>query len=675
MKQERNSKKIFSSSVIVLTFIISFIFLATTIPSFGFVLPSDLTIGSYKKLVGIHKVGQNVYDYTYNAKITNNGTTAVKYAKATLRSLVSTTQVIDGSLTFRDIPAGGTVQSRETFKVRIDSGFSFNESDLAWDIDYEIEGDQVYAAINPRALPPPVQLVPLSPRLANLSGKVVYVVNEPGAEATLFLSRVVDSLPGYFSGMDVRYRQKKGFFSDDDPALWNEIDANGDAVIYGVAGHGSGASWGSHWVAGLEKRGIPGVYIVGEPFVEDAVGTATREGMPSLRMVLVPHPCMYIPIGDMPPIMEKIIEALTVPLTAEEQKTGIYQVTPPPRIAIKGTMEEIQKYFYEKGWTDGLPIIIPTEEKVAEMLKGTSHAPDEIVEYPHPEKFTATVEKVAINGVMAGCKPEYMPVLLALTEAFSKGPYVSSVRSTNSFTFMSIVNGPIRTEIGMNAGVGAMSPGNQANASIGRFLNFVMYNLGGGRVGVNLMGSQGNTTGYSFCFPENEEMMSSWKPFHVLKGYKPSDSTVTVFRGGFGHAGNTYRIDTVVNNLLNLSYQTGALVLVDPLVIGKYKLENGLNTKEAVEEYLLTHTSITVAEAKALGLWSNMASCASGKQCFSMYGTYWWPPEILNFTDNDLVTLFPRSQFHVVVVGGATNAYVTSWSHAYDSTVSVDKWR
>jgi len=667
MKQERNFKKIISNSVIVLTFVIAFVFIATTIPSFGFVLPSDLTIGNYKV------VGRPTY--ICKAEITNNGTTVVKSAKATLRSLVTTTKVIEGSLTFRNIPAGGTVRSVDTFTVRIDPEFTFNESDLAWDIDYEIEGNQVYAAINPRALPPPVQLVSLSPRLANLSGKVVYVVNEPGAEATLFLSRVVDSLPGYFSGVDVRYRQKKGRYSDDDSALWNEIEANGDAVIYGVVGHGSGGYWGAHWSSMLEKRGIPAVYIVGKPFVEDVVAGATREGMPYLRTVVVPHPCMYIPIGDMPPIMQKIVDALTVPLTAEEQQTAIFQVTPPPRIAIKGTLEEIQQYFYERGWTDGLPIITPTEEKVAEMLKGTSHAPDEIVAYPHPEKFIATVEKIAINGVMAGCKPEYMPLLLALTEAFSKGPYDSQIRSSTSFTFMTIVNGPIRNEIGMNAGIGAMYPGNQANASIGRFLRFVMYNLGGGLEGVNLMGSQGNTTGYSFCFPENEER-SSWTPFHVSKGYKASDSTVTVTRGGWGHAaGTSYRIDTIVKNILNLSYQQGVAVLVDPLVIGKYKLENGLTTKEAVEEYLWKKASITVAEAKARGVWNTMVQCAKGIESYPGYGAYWWPPEILNLRDDELVTLYPRAQVHVIVVGGETNAYVQSWPSGFESTVLVDKWR
>jgi hypothetical protein len=553
--------------------------------------------------------------------------------------------------------------------------FGFTQLSLVRAADDQGHHGAVYHALNPRAVPPPVQLVPLSPRLDNLNGKVIYVVNEPGPEAELFLSRAVDSLRASFPTADVRYRQKAGRYSDDDPTLWNEIEANGDAFIYGVVGHGSGGYWGAHWSSMLEKRGIPGVYVVGEPFVHDVLAGTTREGMPYLRTVIVPHPCMYIPIGNMPPIMQKIVDALTIPLTANEQQTGIYQVPTPPRIAIKGSLEEIQKYFYEQGWTDGLPIIPPTEENVAQMLKGTSHAPNKIVAYPHPEKWTATVEKIAINGVMAGCKPEYMPLLMALTEALANGPYDSQIRSSTSFTFMTIVNGPIRNEIGMNAGIGAMYPGNQANASIGRFLRFVMYNLGGGLEGLNLMGSQGNTTGYSFLFPENEER-STWTPYHVSKGYKASDSTVTVTIGGWGHAGGTsYRMSTVVNNIKNLVHQKGVAVLVDPLVIQKYADQNGLYTKEAVEDYMWSQASITVAQAKATGLWDFMAKCAQGIESYPGYGAYWYPSEILSYGPSDLVPLYPRAQFKVVVVGGETNAYVQIWPSSWASTVLVDKWR
>src|SRR5262249_54687108 len=157
---------------------------------------------------------------------------------------------------------------------------------------------------------------------------------------------------------------------------------------------------------------------------------------------------------------------------------------------LQGTLAEVQTYFDEHHWTDGLPIVPPTEDAVAAMLKGTHHGKDEIVTRAMvPEGWPVTVEKVAINGVMAGAPPSAMPVLLAAVEAFGSGHFASSVRSTNSFSFMQIVNGPIAREIGMNAGTYALGPGNRANASIGRALRLFIYNLGGGENGVNLMGT------------------------------------------------------------------------------------------------------------------------------------------------------------------------------------------
>jgi hypothetical protein len=320
-----------------------------------------------------------------------------------------------------------------------------------------------------------------------------------------------------------------------------------------------------------------------------------------------------------------------------------------------------------------LPIIPPTEKNVAEMLKGTSHAPDEIVGYPHPEKYTATVEKIAINAVMAGCKPEYMPVLMALVEAFSNGPYVSSVRSTNSFSFMSFVNGPIRNEIGMNSGIGAMSPGNIANASIGRFLQLAIYNLGGGRVGVNLMGSQGNTSNYSFAFAENEER-SPWEPFHVGQGFDPDESVVSVLSGGWSHGGNSAGLGEVVRYISNFEAPFGVVVMLDPLVAKRY-VDQGYNTKQALVDYLWENASITLGEMRRRPYWSMIRMMAQGIDQYPGYGAGWWPESITTDPPETMASLYPRSQIFVLVVGGGTNAYVTSWRMSYLSMATVDKWR
>src|ERR1700723_2704228 len=169
--------------------------------------------------------------------------------------------------------------------------------------------------------------------------------------------------------------------------------------------------------------------------------------------------------------------------------------------------DNLQRLFLENNWTDKLPIVLPTRERVDALLAGTSPPPDEIVGHLQPVEFRAagqlTVEQVAVNAVMAGARPEYFPVILAL--AASELSARSS--SSSSSAMMVVVNGPIRHAIGMNSGVGAMGPCNHANATIGRAYGLLSQNLQGGSVpGETYMGSQGNNYGYNnLAFAENEE--------------------------------------------------------------------------------------------------------------------------------------------------------------------------
>src|SRR3954471_12417439 len=201
-----------------------------------------------------------------------------------------------------------------------------------------------------------------------------------------------------------------------------------------------------------------------------------------------------------------------------------------PRQLDPDTQDNLQRQFLENQWTDGLPVVLPTEKRVAAMLAATSRKPDEIVGRMQPTEFRVaweyTVEKVAVNAVMAGARPEYFPVILALAASGTSARGSTS----SSAAAMALVNGPIRHEIGMNSGIGAFGPHNHANATIGRAYGLLSQNLQGGSVaGLSYMGSQGN--GYSFTnltVAENEEA-SPWEPFHVERGFKPTDSTVSVF--------------------------------------------------------------------------------------------------------------------------------------------------
>lgn len=196
-----------------------------------------------------------------------------------------------------------------------------------------------------------------------------------------------------------------------------------------------------------------------------------------------------------------------------------------------GDAEDAIEACYERGWSDGLPVVPPTPVRVLRMLKGTSRAPDEVVGLMPPDLVPCTVEKVAVNAVMAGCKPEYMPVLLAALEASLTDAFgLHGLICTTMFgSPLIIVNGPVARAIGMNSGVNALGQGNRANATIGRALQLIIRNVGGGRPGEIDRATLGNPGKYSFCFAEAED--SDWLPLAQERGIEAGRSAVTLFPG------------------------------------------------------------------------------------------------------------------------------------------------
>ena len=201
------------------------------------------------------------------------------------------------------------------------------------------------------------------------------------------------------------------------------------------------------------------------------------------------------------------------------------------RVELAGLEDETEAMF-ERGWTDGLPVVAPTEARVLRMLTGTTRAPDEIVAVVPPDLVECTVEKVAVNAVLAGCKPEYLPVVLAAVEAACTDEFnAHGLLATTYFSGpVVIVNGPIARRVGMNSGVNAFGQGNRANATIGRALQLVIRNVGGGRPGGVDRATLGNPGKYTFCFAEDEQG-SPWEPLSVERGFAPGTSTVTLFAG------------------------------------------------------------------------------------------------------------------------------------------------
>ena len=197
-----------------------------------------------------------------------------------------------------------------------------------------------------------------------------------------------------------------------------------------------------------------------------------------------------------------------------------------------GTMEDEIEATFARGWSDGLPVVPPTPERVLRMLGGTTREPQEVVAVVPPDLIECTVEKVAVNAVMAGCRPEYLPVVLAAVEAACTEAFnIHGVLATTYFVGpVVIVNGPIAREIGMNSGVNALGQGNRANATIGRALQLVIRNVGGGRPGEIDRATLGNPGKYTFCFAEAEDT-SPWQPLSVERGLSPGLSAVTLFAG------------------------------------------------------------------------------------------------------------------------------------------------
>lgn len=194
-----------------------------------------------------------------------------------------------------------------------------------------------------------------------------------------------------------------------------------------------------------------------------------------------------------------------------------------------GEVEDPVEACFARGWSDGLPVVPPTRERVLRMLAGTSRAPDEIIGRVPPDLAPCTVEKVAINAVMAGCKPEYMPVVLAAVEAALIDEFgMHGILCTTMFCGpLVIVNGPVAKAIGMNSGGNALGQGNRANATIGRALQLVIRNVGGGRPGEVDRSTLGTPGKYTFCFAEAES--PDWAPLSVERGFAPGASTVTLF--------------------------------------------------------------------------------------------------------------------------------------------------
>jgi len=206
------------------------------------------------------------------------------------------------------------------------------------------------------------------------------------------------------------------------------------------------------------------------------------------------------------------------------------------RVRVPESIEEINRFFYEKGWGDGLPIIPPTEQRVLRLLQGTKRSPEEVVCLLPPSWAEATVEKIAVNAVMAGCLPEYLPVVMAAIEAMVQPKFnlYAIQTTTHPCAPLLVLNGALRKRLGINCRYGLLGPGTLANAVIGRAIRLVLMNIGGAIPGKVDKATHGQPGKFTYVMGENEEE-SPWEPLSTERGFAPGQSTVTVHAGEAPH--------------------------------------------------------------------------------------------------------------------------------------------
>ncbi|MGV6875628.1 UGSC family (seleno)protein [Pseudochelatococcus sp. B33] len=361
--------------------------------------------------------------------------------------------------------------------------------------------------------------------LVALAGKTIGFVDNSKLNADLFLAQLREKLVAEHAiveGPSIRKLAPKDRLKPTDIAALTQCDA----VIQCFGDCGTSTSITVADAVAIEAHGVPTITVFSSAFIQAAKSQAAGRGMPSLRTVTIPHPMhtasrsdvVNRAAGAVPVLIRELTGEGTAPIQEEGAESGQ-----------AGLFADDQEMFFAQGWTDGLPVVIPTKDKIEAMLATVDRDPAAAIGPIPPGMKMGTIEKIAINAVMAGCKPTYFPVVLAALETALEDAFqlYSIQTATNTTTPLIIVNGPAVSAIGMNAGANVMGQGNRANATIGRALQLVLRNVGGDYPGLTDMSTHGQAGKFTACIAE-AEADSPWDPLHVERGFKPGDSTVSL---------------------------------------------------------------------------------------------------------------------------------------------------
>jgi len=479
-----------------------------------------------------------------------------------------------------------------------------------------------------------VQMIKQAPRLDTLHGKTIAVVggsfmanithpeikrlilaNYPTAKV-LLLDEIGSGGP--FPGPGVRRQASEEFQK-------NLKKMGVHAVISGNGGCGLCTPKETGSSIAAEYLGIPAVTIAAPAFVKQVYSISVNNGVPAPRAATYPgafaaHTRDELIQNTRNVLWPQIVEALTKPITeaeiAERRKAGVED--PKERVFV-GTVDGVNRFFIEQRWSDGLPIIPPTVERVEEFLKYTDQPWDEVVAVLPIAYRKVLVWHVAVNGVMAGCPPEFMPLLIAYTKALADGDYRRTLSSTHAWTPFCWVNGPVARQLGIDFQQGLINE--PRNAVLGRFINLAMLNLGGYYIKQDRMG----TFGYlmPWCLAEDEQacLKIGWQPYHVQQGFKLNQSTLTA-ASALLWGNNLTPATSTPEKIMQVmawdaveksQFATGSGPRLTPrtILITEYiarDLARGYPTKEKLEQALIATARRPAYERAFANYWANPGS-------------------------------------------------------------------
>lgn len=320
-----------------------------------------------------------------------------------------------------------------------------------------------------------------------------------------------------------------------------------------------------------------------------------------------------------------------------------------------GAYTAILRHYQDQGWTDGLPIVPPTEDDLRAFLRFTDRAPREVVAVLPPRQGEATVERIAINAIMAGCRPEYLAVVIAAVEALADPAFnLDSIQATtHPVAPLVVVSGPYAATIGLHAGSGLFGPGFRANATIGRAIRLILMNVGGGWPGRGDMATQGSPAKYAYAIAEREDV-TPWEPLHVALGFKAEQSVVTVFGGEGPHNVNDHVSTTapgILNNVADVATSLGSnvgwylsqsqlLVVLGPEHAATIAADGF--SRADVQRFVFEHARMPLGRMKLGGMW----------------GMHDWPEWMAKATDNTVrLPRVPSADDVYVMVGGGSGKH------------------